>query len=99
MGEAPALLVSSQEAPLQPCSWHCQDAMLCLRPCALTMQVADVMDILSMAVLNAKSQHGDGDTRLPQLLAAIVHLQHISPCGAAPPVQPPALPAKTEVRS
>ena len=56
-------------------------------------------DVLSMAVLSTRSQHGDGDTRLPQLLAAVVHLQHINPCGAVPPVQPPALPAKTEVRS
>jgi hypothetical protein len=53
-----------------------------------------------MAVLGARSQAGDGDdTRLPQLLAAVVHLQHVSMRGATPPVQPPALPAKTEVRS
>lgn len=52
-----------------------------------------------MAVLSARSQHGDGNSRLPQMLAAVVHLQHISQRGATPPVQLPALPAKTEVRS
>ena len=78
-------------------SLHC--LLLRPQPCMPSKQVADIRDVLSMAVLGARSQAGDEDTRLPQLLAAVVHLHHVSPRGAALPVQPPALPAKTEVRS
>jgi hypothetical protein len=61
------------------------------------VQVSEIKDTLSLAVLSLRSQHGERDTRLPQLLAAVVHLQHISPPGSPPPVLPPALQAKTEV--
>lgn len=62
-------------------------------------QGEETKEVLSMVVLRLSSQHGgsDGGGRLPQLLAAVIHLQYVSVTGAAPPPQSPTLPAKTEV--
>jgi len=62
-------------------------------------QVADVRDTLSMVVLELASQHAaDGNCRLRQLAAIVLHFWHVAAPGAPSAAQPPALAAKPEVR-